>query len=275
MGASHQSSNVAPLEYRIVSALALSLTLATAASTADTVALRSDVPDPVACERPAESMADCTLTAFRLSGSDERPVLDGRLDDPVWVLATAAVEFRQFEPDPGEPASERTEARILYDGDAVYVGMRLYDSSPDQIRAQFVRRDDHEAVSDRAYVFLDSYHDRRTAFHFATTPTGTRVDILHLEDTEQDVAWDAVWQVETSIDAEGWSAEFRIPLSQLRFGSAEEMKWGVNFMRQIARVRDLPLGPDSARVGQARVLVRGPRRPLGARGARPLGAAAV
>ena len=235
MGASHQSSNVAPLEYRIVSAFALSLTLATAVSTADTVALRSDVPDPVACERPAESMAACTLTAFRLSGADERPVLDGRLDDPVWALATAAVEFRQFEPDPGEPGSERTEARILYDGDALYVGMRMYDSSPDQIRAQFVRRDDHEAVSDWAHVFLDSYHDRRTAFHFATTPTGTRVDILHLEDTEQNVAWDAVWQVETSIDAEGWSAEFRIPLSQLRFGSAEEMTWGVNFMRQIAR----------------------------------------
>ena len=180
-------------------------------------------------------MSACTLTAFRLTGADERPVLDGRLDDPVWALARAAVQFRQFEPDPGEFATERTEARILYDGDALYVGMRMYDSSPGQIRAQFVRRDDHEAVSDWAHVFLDSHHDRRTAFHFATTPTGTRVDILHLEDTEQDIAWDAVWEVETSIDAEGWSAEFRIPFSQLRFGSVEDMTWGVNFMRQIAR----------------------------------------
>jgi hypothetical protein len=197
-------------------------------------------------------MDACTLTAFRLTGSDERPFLDGRLDDSVWALATAAVQFRQFEPDPGEPGTERTEARILFDGDAVYVGMRMYDSSPGQIRAQFVRRDDHEAVSDWAHVFLDSYHDRRTAFHFATTPTGTRVDILHLEDTEQDVAWDAVWQVETSIDSEGWSAEFRIPLSQLRFGSVEDMTWGVNFMRQIARRSEISywaqIPPESGRL---------------------------
>ena len=92
--------------------LALSLTLVVAGSTADTLTLRSNAPDPVACERAAESMAACTLTAFRLTGSDERPVLDGRLDDAVWALATAAVQFRQFEPDPGEPGTERTEARI-------------------------------------------------------------------------------------------------------------------------------------------------------------------
>jgi hypothetical protein len=229
-------------------ALALSFTLVVAESTADTLAFRSSILDPVACERAAESMDACTLTAFRLTGSDERPFLDGRLDDSVWALATAAVQFRQFEPDPGEPGTERTEARILFDGDAVYVGMRMYDSSPGQIRAQFVRRDDHEAVSDWAHVFLDSYHDRRTAFHFATTPTGTRVDILHLEDTEQDVAWDAVWQVETSIDSEGRGHDVGRELHA----------------PDRAQVRDLILGADSSRVGQARVALRRPRRPGGA-----------
>ena len=170
--------------------------------------------------------------ALRLREGDTRPDLDGRLDDEIWAAAEPATNFRQFEPNPGELASERTEARIIYDDDALYVGMRMYESSPDSIRAQFVRRDDFEAVSDWAHVFLDSHYDRRTAFHFATTPTGTRVDIMHLEDTEVDPAWDAVWEVATFIDAEGWTAEFKIPLSQLRFGSGADMTWGVNFLRR-------------------------------------------
>jgi hypothetical protein len=178
--------------------------------------------------------------------------LDGRLDDDAWADAMPAAGFRQFEPDPGEPATERTEARIVYDDAALYVGMRMYDSAPDSIRAQFVRRDDFEAVSDWAHVFLDSYYDRRTAFHFATTPTGTRVDILHLEDTERDAAWDAVWEVATHIDEEGWTAEFRIPLSQLRFGGGAQMTWGVNFMRQIARRSEVsywaPIPPEAGRL---------------------------
>ena len=213
----------------------LVLSLVTTVLLPDTVTLRIAAPDPVACERPADAPPACTLTAFRLMTADQRPYVDGRLDDAAWQLATAAHEFRQFAPDPGMAGTERTEARILYDGEAIYVGMRMYDRNPEEIRAQFVRRDDHQAASDWAHVYLDSYHDRRTAFHFATTPTGTRVDILHNEDSREDVAWDAVWEVETSIDAEGWTAEFRIPLSQLRFGATGDMTWGVNFMRQIAR----------------------------------------
>jgi hypothetical protein len=189
----------------------------------------------VACERSSGSAGACTLTALRLVSTDERPEIDGRLDEEAWLRAIPAGEFRQFAPNPGMPASENTEARVLYDEDAIYVGMRMYDRDPENIRAQFVRRDDHKAVSDWAHVYLDSHHDRRTAFHFATTPTGTRVDILRSQDSKEDVAWDAVWDVKTSVDSEGWTAEFRIPLSQLRFGTSGDMTWGVNFMRQIAR----------------------------------------
>jgi hypothetical protein len=181
----------------------------------------------------------------------EAPVLDGRLDEGVWGLAQAATGFVQQEPTPGMDASQRTEARILYSNEALYVGIRLYDDSPDSIRAPFVRRDDSEAVSDWAHVMVDSYYDRRTAFEFATTPTGARIDILHLDDGETDPAWDAVWDVSTSTDAEGWVAEFRIPLSQLRFAGGAKMLWGVNFARRIARRSErsfwAPTPPDAGR----------------------------
>lgn len=194
----------------------------------------------------------CVLTALRLADSMPRPELDGRLDEAAWELAVPATGFVQFTPDPGEPASERTEARILHDGSTLYVGMRMFDSRPDSIRAQFVRRDDAEASSDWAHVLIDSYHDRRTAFHFATTPTGARVDILRLEDTEQDVSWNAVWDVATRVEDWGWSAEFRIPLSQLRFGGGPDMVWGINFMRDIARRSEqswwVEIPPESGRL---------------------------
>jgi len=196
--------------------------------------------------------ARCVLLALRLDDGLAAPTLDGRLDEPAWSVTALATGFIQFEPDPGRPASERTEARILYDGEALYVGMRMHDSSPDSIRAPFVRRDDIGAVSDWAHVYLDSYYDRRTAFHFATTPTGTRVDVLHLEDTVEDTAWNAVWDVATSIDEQGWTAEFRIPLSQLRFGGGSGMVWGVNFQRQIARRSEISywaeVPPESGRL---------------------------
>ena len=194
--------------------------------------------------------AACALSAVR-ADEGQAPAVDGRLDDPVWARAQPATGFRQAEPTPGEAASQRTEARVVYTDAAVYVGMRMYDTAPDQVRAQFVRRDDHEAVSDWASVMFDSYFDRRTSFEFATTPTGTRVDILHLDENAQDVAWDAVWDVATSRDAEGWTAEFRIPLSQLRFSGGDQLTWGINFTRKIARSSEVaywaPIPPTSGK----------------------------
>lgn len=177
----------------------------------------------------------CVLRALRIERADEVPELDGRLTEAVWQRAAVATGFQQFEPVPGALATERTEARVVLADDALYVGLRLFDSKPDSVRAQFVRRDDSEAVSDWAHVFIDSYRDRRTAFQFSTTPRGTRVDVLRSGDTGTDPAWDAVWDVETSIDAEGWTAEFRIPLSQLRYSGDGSGGWGINFGREIAR----------------------------------------
>ncbi len=189
-----------------------------------------------------------TLVATSVVGPIQPPVIDGRLDDPIWQTAQLAADFVQLEPDPGAPATERTEARVAFDDRALYVAMRMYDSDPAAIRAELVRRDEESGTSDWARVMIDSYHDRRTAFQFATTPRGSRTDVLHLADTQTDANWDAVWEVATSVDDEGWTAEFRIPLSQLRF-SGGAGNWGINFSREIARLSEVsywaPIPPNA------------------------------
>ena len=194
-------------------------------------------PDSVAVTR--------TLRAAR-AASEIR--VDGRLDEPVWEQAPIASDFTQNRPDPGTPATERTEVRVLYGEDAVYVGARLYDS-PDSIAAQLARRDGIGAYSDWIFVLLDSYNDNRTAFNFGVNPRGVKVDLLLTDDSRRDLSWDAVWEVATQIDSAGWTAEFRIPLSQLRY-SPEQTVWGVNFQRLIARKNESalwsPTPPDAA-----------------------------
>jgi hypothetical protein len=204
------------------------------AALADTAALGAQSPDT--STRPRSSAVVRVLRATR---AVRPPLLDGKLSETAWATAEIASDFTQKEPTPGAPASERTEARVLYDDAAIYVGMRMYDSQPDSIRAQLVRRDEGGAASDWASVFLDSYHDRRTGYHFGVTPRGSRLDMLHSEDTRADFNWDAVWEVATSIDSLGWTAEFRIPLSQLRYTVGGTGRWGIQFSREIARRSEL------------------------------------
>lgn len=162
--------------------------------------------------------------------------LDGRLDDAAWRAATAATGFVQREPDPGSASTERTDAFVVLDDDALYVGMRMHEAHAGGVRAQLTRRDGSAPASDWASVMVDSYFDRRTAFKFSTTPDGVRHDVMLFEDTRADTTWDAVWAVATSRDTEGWSAEFRIPLSQLRFSAADggATRWGLQFLREVA-----------------------------------------
>jgi hypothetical protein len=193
-------------------------------------------PDaPAALANAAAGRSVLTLRALPLEGEVR---IDGHLDEAVWQRAEIATDFVQQRPAPGEGATQRTEARILYGRDAIYVGMRMYDSSPDSITTQLARRDATGLTSDWAHVLLDSYHDRRTAFRFSVNPSGVKRDVKHFDDTSEDGGWDAVWEVATRVDSLGWTAEFRIPLSQLRYqttASGEEATWGVNFIRDIAR----------------------------------------
>ena len=148
--------------------------------------------------------------------------------------------FLQFEPDEGKPASQQTEARVLYGTDALFVALRAFDTAPDSIAGQLTRRD-QQSYSDQLSVVIDSYFDRRTAFQFMVNPVGVKTDAYLFDDVEDDSNWDAVWDVATAIDEKGWTAEFRIPYSQLRFSAGGEQTWGINFLRVIARHQEKSL----------------------------------
>ncbi len=182
-----------------------------------------------------DTAAPKVLNAVRVPAG-QAPALDGRLDDAIWATAPAAADFVQRGPDPGRPATQRTEARVVYDNSAIYVGVRMYDTHPDSIAGQLARRDVSSGYSDWVHVGIDSRHDRRTAFRFSVNPRGVKQDVFHFDDTNEDKSWDAVWEVATATDSLGWTAEFRIPLSQLRFSpSGGAQTWGINFAREIAR----------------------------------------
>lgn len=175
-----------------------------------------------------------TATAVRKDGA---VVIDGRLDEAAWAKAPISNQFTQSYPNPGRPDTT-TAVRVLYDDDAIYVGVRMYDSRPDSIAGQLARRDISGIYSDWVHVIIDSYFDRRTAFRFTVNPRGVQKDVYTSNDNNEDTNWDAVWDVGTLIDELGWTAEFRIPLSQLRYGNmppGQQRVWGFQVMRDIAR----------------------------------------
>src|SRR2546422_799112 len=151
--------------------------------------------------------------AVRASG----PIhLDGRLDEPAWQAAPPITSFIQLDPHEGQPASESSEVRLLYDDAAIYVGARLSGL----VRYRLGRRDMDLLDSDWFGVALDSYHDHRTAFHFQVNPGAVQRDAtMRMESGQvvEDNSWDPVWEVATLRDSAGWTAEVRIPFSQLRF----------------------------------------------------------
>jgi hypothetical protein len=175
--------------------------------------------------------------------------LDGRLDETAWAAAPVTDRFTQIDPDEGRPASERTEVRVLYDDEHLYVGVRLHDRGT--ITGRLGRRDMDFGDSDWFGVMIDSYHDHRTAFGFDVNPAGVRHDEIKTIDVD-DYSWDPVWEVATTIDSAGWTAEYRIPFSQLRFSGAREQTWGIQFERIIGRRREYAVStfyPKSVRGG--------------------------
>ncbi len=164
----------------------------------------------------------------------QAPLLDGRLDDAVWQDAAPITGFTQRFPDEGRPATQATEVRLIYTGDALYVGARMHDTAPDSVVSRLVRRD-VETDADRFAIFIDGYHDRRTGFYFGVNAAGTLYDGTLFNDSWDDNSWDGIWQARVARDADGWTAEMRIPFSQLRFHAGDDLTWGVNFRRDIQR----------------------------------------
>ncbi|MDO8665596.1 MAG: DUF5916 domain-containing protein, partial [Gemmatimonadales bacterium] len=196
-------------------------------------------PSPAAVASDTGSMrhtngrTPAVATASRLRGGAIH--LDGRFDEPAWAEAEPITAFTQTVPHEGDPATERTEVRIVYDDDAIYVAARMFDSDPHGVRTQLARRDAF-TEADKFDVAFDSYHDHNSSFVFGVNPSGVKTDRLIGQDGfSSDEGWDPVWEVATSQDSLGWTAEMRIPLSQLRFSQAETQVWGVNIIRHIQR----------------------------------------
>src|SRR2546423_855091 len=169
--------------------------------------------------------------------AERPPVLDGKDDDAVWQMATPITGFRVFDPKEDGDPSFPTEAKVAYDAQNLYVFTRMFDPHPDSIVSLLSRRD-VKTQSEQVKVMIDSYHDRRTAYEFAVNPAGVKRDYYEYDDSREDITWDAVWDVATRIDSIGWTAEFRIPLSQLRYPHGAEHSFGIMIMRDIVRTSE-------------------------------------
>lgn len=180
--------------------------------------------------------ADLSTTAVRRSlAAAERTgsiQIDGRLDDAGWQGAPVGTGFIQAEPVEGVPADQETEVRVLFDSEAIYIGLRMFDESPSTIARALMRRDGG-GIFDFVGVFLDTNLDRRTGYSFYVNPDNVQRDAYLFDDVRDDADWDAVWESGAQIDDEGWTAEMRIPLSQIRFQSSEgPQTWGINVFRR-------------------------------------------
>lgn len=162
------------------------------------------------------------------------PVIDGRDVDAVWRFAPVMGGFRQFSPAEDAPTEFRTEARAAFDERYLYVFVRAFDPHPDSLVSLLSRRD-VKTASEWLKVVVDSYHDRRTGLQFMVNPAGVKRDASIYSDYIEDMTWDGVWDVATTIDSLGWTAEFRIPFSQMRFNESEEHTFGFGIWRDIAR----------------------------------------
>ncbi len=186
---------------------------------------------PVAARASDPRDAVSTAQAVRI---ERAPVLDGRDDEPVWQTAPLIEGFRQFAPAEDAPTAFRTTTRVVYDEKNIYVFVRAYDPHPDSIVSLLSRRD-VRTNSDQIKILFDSYHDRRTGIELMINPAGVQRDAMIHSDVVEDMSWDGIWAVETRIDSLGWTAEFRVPFSQLRFNKADEHTFGFGVWRDIAR----------------------------------------
>ena len=176
-----------------------------------------------------------TVKQIRAYKIDSKIVLDGRLDEEVWRKALPATGFLQKEPDEGKKASFKTEIRVLYDSDNLYIGIKCFDPSPEKIFAKQMERDSDMTADDHVSIIIDTYRDRRNGFLFTINPNGARFDSYITDEGKfKNENWDGIWEGKAYIWDSGWSAEIRIPFSTLKF-DPENDKWGINFKRFIAR----------------------------------------
>jgi hypothetical protein len=191
--------------------------------------------------RPANAVTTAVAHAIEVGDATALKV-DGELTDEVWARAPRIEGFVQRDPNEGAAPTYATEARVAYDARHIYVAVVAHDPEPDKI-VGFLTRRDTQSPSDWIRVAIDSYHDKRTAYEFSVNPVGVKQDKYYFNDGNEDPGWDAVWDVAVSRDQAGWRAEFRIPLSQLRFPRADRPTFGLAIIRQVARLNEMSSWP--------------------------------
>ncbi|WP_438972992.1 DUF5916 domain-containing protein [Polaribacter sp.] len=168
------------------------------------------------------------------------PVIDGDVSDKAWDVVPWSTDFTEKEPDEGTPPAYQTMFKIMYDDKYLYIALRAWDDEPELIQQRLSRRDGF--AGDRINVLIDSYHDKRTAFVFTTTAAGVKGEEFASQNGENwDDSWNPIWYTDAKVDDKGWTAEMKIPFSQLRFGKAKEQVWGFNINRTIFRLQERSL----------------------------------
>ena len=186
---------------------------------------------------PALSATPRSIQALEARGAI---VVDGRLDEAEWLAAPLADGFVQSEPLTGAPATERTDVRVLYDNDRLYIGAYLHDRSPGDIVVNDIRKDFNAEQQDDFEVILDTFHDHRNGYVFITNLAGARADQqVANEGREINASWDGVWTVKTQRVDDGWMVEMAIPFRALRFDFTRAPSWGINFSRRVRRLNEV------------------------------------
>ena len=203
------------------------------------------------------------------------PVIDGILNEPAWADAAVIEDFTQQEPNEGQPATERTIVRLMYDSESLYIAMEAYDSIADGVIATEMRRDSFQLLEeDNFQIILDTFNDNRSGYMFVTSPLGAKLEQQISEEGEGgysrsssstnsnvNVDWDGVWNVSTQQTGNGWVAEIEIPMVTMRFPKTDRQVWGLNFMRNIRRKNEqvywapVPKGYELMRVSRAGTLL--------------------
>lgn len=188
------------------------------------------------CFTAASQPLDLKKKQLRAQRINEPIKIDGKLDEISWAQAAIATDLVVSDPVPGTTPSQKTEIKVLYDDNGLYVGAMLYDTSPDSILQELSQRDDF-GNTDWFGIFIDAYRDGINGTSFITTPAGVQFDAKYSTFGE-DSNWDAVWEAQTTITNEGWIVEMKIPYSAIRFPSAPEQTWHLNFGRMLRRKQE-------------------------------------
>ena len=171
---------------------------------------------------------------------DESITLDGRLDEDVWMRAVPATNFLQRDPDNGQPATEQTEVRFVYDSDKLYMGVTLFDSEPDKLIYYQMGRDGFLPSDDKLQWAIDTFNDGQSAYWWEMNPAGSMADSLRGANNTNNRRWDGIWDARSTRSEIGWTLEIEVPFRTMNFNPNSE-GWGVNFQRTIARKNEVSL----------------------------------